>query len=79
MKADSWLHRRGWAACLVLIVTVATLRSLQWVFLVPIYQAPDEAYLQIWAMTAAGGGARPLTSGERHSFRPSAVSTQNVP
>jgi len=35
-----------------------------------IYQAPDDDYLQIWAMPYAGAGARPLTSGARHSFDP---------
>ena len=35
-----------------------------------VYQAPDNQYLQIWSMDAAGNGAKTLTSGERHSFSP---------
>jgi dolichyl-phosphate-mannose-protein mannosyltransferase len=38
----SWLRRHGGAICLTLIVIVASLRALQWVSLVPIYQSPDE-------------------------------------
>ena len=42
MKPNTWLRRHGWALGLALILAAATLRSLHWVFLVPIYQSPDE-------------------------------------
>lgn len=56
MKTHSWLHRHGWAICLAVIVTTGTLRSLQWVFLVPIYQSPDEPAHLDYALWLAGHG-----------------------